>query len=66
MDHLVYDLWILGLFSGIFPRMGFAWWSFLEALIPTLQRSFNLTLGFINTIMWRRIFKLDKPPCTIL
>ncbi len=66
MDHLVYDLQILGLFDVIFPRMGFFWQSFLEALISTLQWSFNPTLGFVDIIMWKRILKFDKPPCTIL
>jgi hypothetical protein len=66
MDHLVYNLWILRSFGGIFPKMGFTWYNFFKALILALQWSFNLASRFIDIIMWRRIFKLDKPPCTIL
>jgi hypothetical protein len=52
MDNLVYALWILGLSGGIFLKMGFACWNFLEASILTFQQSFNLTSWFANTIMW--------------
>jgi hypothetical protein len=79
MDHLVYNLWILRLFGGIFPKMGFSkviWWhipedgicmvELFEALVLTLQWSFNPASRFVDIIMWRRNFKLDKPPCTTL